>query len=750
MQVLGHYDIYAKSIRQKFVHAQFQSKVSRSTQVEPTITGKIYRAMKFLPTRKQKTATQQFSGVGVVEHYIELTKNNLNDLLPIITMTFNNNMSSSDESTLQKFKQLRDQVTIKPADKNLGLVLMNTDDYITQCTSQLADTNTYRLANHYPREDVTKQLRNALISFKPQIHQYSKRLFEFLLSEPEHCRIPQFHGIPKIHKKFSQVPPIRPIVSQCSSPLSPTAKFIDHVLQPIAQSYPDYLHNSTSLQLILQNLHVPDDAILVTMDVNSLYPSIPQTDMLQIVYDEMTHKRHLLLFDPNLVIQLLHINVNNNYFEFASLIFQQIKGTAMGAAFSPTVANIYMSTTIRRFLRTQHKKPLLLVRYIDDIFIIWTHTERELKNFIEDLNSYNPSLSYTYQYSPSTVDFLDLTIYKSPMFTFTNILDVKTFQKQHNLYQYLHYRSSHQRSVYKGIISGELVRYVRTNTLEINFEAMKTLFVSRLLARDYPRRFIEKIAATVSYKDRAQLLKQAQPTPPKCYPPLYKCPPPPQYKLLKQIVLKNFHLLQTRLSAPRFIPLRYPTLGNTLVRTRLSPSDEQLVDIYTSLSNHSTSCHTIAGQLPLLRTQGARTKRCNHPRCLTCRHLNCSKYVTSSKTGVTYTIRHSFSCTSSNLIYLITCTKCKKQYVGLTTKQLNVRINHHRTSVLNHKQIYLSVHFNFSDHNINNLSVQAIDKVPDQCPQPQQELVRLEKFWINTLKTWQPLGLNVSLGANTQ
>ena len=126
------------------------------------------------------------------------------------------------------------------------------------------------------------------------------------------------------------------------------------------------------------------------------------------------------------------------------------------------------------------------------------------------------------------------------------------------------------------------MRYVRTNTLEINFKAMKTLFVSRLLARDYPRRFVEKIAATVSYKDRAQLLKQAQPIPPKCYPPLYKCPPPPQYKLLKQIVLKNFYLLQTRLSAPRFIPLRYPTLGNTLVRTRLSPSDEQLVDIYTS------------------------------------------------------------------------------------------------------------------------------------------------------------------------
>ena len=54
--------------------------------------------------------------------------------------------------------------------------------------------------------------------------------------------------------------------------------------------------------------------------------------------DEMNQNRHLLPFDPNLIIKLLHINVNHNYFEFASLIFQQIKGTAMGTAFSPTAA----------------------------------------------------------------------------------------------------------------------------------------------------------------------------------------------------------------------------------------------------------------------------------------------------------------------------------------------------------------------------------------------------------------------------
>ena len=390
----------------------------------------------------------------------------------------------------------------------------------------------------------------------------------------------------------------------------------------------------------------------------------------------------------------------------------------MGAAFSPTAANIFMSVTIRRFLRTQNKKPLLLVRYIDDIFMIWTHTEDDLKEFLTDLNSHNSALSYTYHYSLSTVDFLDLTIYKSPRFAITNILDTKTFQKPHNLYQYLHYTSSHQRSVHKAIISGELIRYIRTNTSEVNYEAMKNLLTARLVTRGYPKALVEKTAPTVSYQDRAQLLQQSRPPQPKYYPPLYKCPPPPQYKLLKQIVLENYHPLQKVLPAPCFIPLRHTTLSNELVRTQLSPTNEQLIDIHIALSNHTTPDYTTTGQLPQLQTQGPRTKRCNHPRCVTCKHLNCSKYFTSSKTGNRYIIRQSFPCTSTNLIYLITCMKCKKQYVGLTTQQLNVRINHHRTNIINQKRIYLCVHFNFPDHSINNLSVQAIDGVPSGYPNP--------------------------------
>ena len=232
---------------------------------------------------------------------------------------------------------------------------------------------------------------------------------------------------PKSTKKFTQLQPVRPIVSHSNSLLSPSAHFIDHMLQPLAQSYPDYLHNSTSLLSIIQNLHIPEEAILVSADVESLYPSIPQSECLETVYQEMYARNHLLLSDPNLIIRLLHTNVNYNFFEFGTFYFQQIHGTAMGAAFSPTIANIFLSVTLQKFLQTQHLKPLLFKRYIDDIFMIWPHSSANLKIFLAALNLSHPSLHYTYATSPSSIDFLDITIFKGLTFDYTGILDTKTY-----------------------------------------------------------------------------------------------------------------------------------------------------------------------------------------------------------------------------------------------------------------------------------------------------------------------------------
>ena len=447
-------------------------------------------------------------------------------------------------------------------------------------------------------------------SFESQLTSFSKRLRTNLCKLPPHPRKPRFYGI---HKQFTRLPPI---VSQSSSLLTPSAKFVDHVLQPIASSYPDYLKNSTTLAITLQNLHVPDDAFLVTVDVSKLYPSIPQTECLAIIYEQLHTHRHLLTFDPNLIIKLLHVNVNNNYFSFGHATFQQIRGTAMGAPFSPSMANIFMSITIAKFLETQDIQPHFLTRYIDDILIIWTGTLEQLTQFLINLNNFHPSLHYTSQQSTSSIDFLDLTIYKGPAFHFTNILDTQTFQTKLNLYQYLHFTSNHPKNVFKKVNASDTSGQTAT----------VFVFKKRLLKRGYPQSFIDKATASVKYESRQSYLEQKDPQPKLPKPPIYRFLPPPQYHLL---ILQGYAAIH--FMTPRFIPLRHPTLHNKLVRAQIKLTDEQLVDLVLRLDSTVPAMNNTATCLPELRSTTVSITKCNHPRCATCQvHLNCSPMFKSN------------------------------------------------------------------------------------------------------------------------
>ena len=129
-------------------------------------------------------------------------------------------------------------------------------------------------------------------------------------------------------------------------------------------------------------------------------------------------------------------------------------------------------------------------------------------------------------------------------------------------------------------------------------------------------------------------------------------------------------------------------------------------------------------------------RKCGQKNCATCQHFNTKQYFRSTVTKRCFRVKGNYSCNSTNIIYLITCKKCMKQYVGLTTKTLRERINHHRSTIIRKMKRYISSHFSLPDHNINDLTVQIIDSTPPNS------LAQTEQFWINTLKTTQPLGLN--------
>ena len=81
--------------------------------------------------------------------------------------------------------------------------------------------------------------------------------------------------LPKIHKRLFEVPG-RSVISYCGTPEEKISEFLDSELKLVVQEGWSYIKDSGDFIKKLKNIdHFPQDAIMVTADVVSLYPSIP-------------------------------------------------------------------------------------------------------------------------------------------------------------------------------------------------------------------------------------------------------------------------------------------------------------------------------------------------------------------------------------------------------------------------------------------------------------------------------------------
>ncbi len=88
----------------------------------------IYRKMKFI---KNNTTVKEPYSIPFIETYIYNTKDDLNEQLPILFETNSKNITSKENKALNNLRKSA-QLIVKPADKNLGIVIMNTQDYLEQ------------------------------------------------------------------------------------------------------------------------------------------------------------------------------------------------------------------------------------------------------------------------------------------------------------------------------------------------------------------------------------------------------------------------------------------------------------------------------------------------------------------------------------------------------------------------------------------------------------------------------------------
>lgn len=591
-------------------------------------------------------------------------------------------------------------IIIKQADKGSAVVILDRDQYVQEACRQLNDEKYYKKLDSpiYPQ---TIPIMHRILDTLYMDKYINKRQRQYLKGA-EQPRERRFYILPKIHKEPEkwnppfEIPPGRPIVSDCNSETYQTAEYIDYFLNPLSTKHSSYVKDTYHFIDIIKSITVPHDSTFFTIDIDSLYTNIDTKSGLAAV--KKIFKKYPDLKRPDQqVLELLEINLTRNDFVFDSKYYLQIKGTAMGKRFAPAYANIFMANWEEGALSKCPKKPLHYLRYLDDIWGIWQHSREELEQFIHILNNHDPSIKLKYIAQENSIDFLDTTVYKGPLFLENNKLDIKVYFKKTDTHALLYRTSFHPRHTFRGLIKSQLLRFDRICTQRQDFwEAVKILF-GTLRQRGYSRSFLRHCLRGFR-SPREQNNKEIIP---------FITTFSSVASKLNYTIKYNFESLigsQDILPNHRIISAyrKNKNLGDFLVRAKLRPLQK--------LSSRSKLSYF--------------------------RNL---KYVRNRKDNTLHFIPQKFDPKSSNCIYLIYCSKCGKQYIGETRNSIATRMWQHKYNILHGKELDSPLVQHFLLHGWMAVRVAGVQ---GNFSWTDRERKKNERRWIFLLSTVEPFGLN--------
>ena len=287
---------------------------------------------------------------------------------------------------------------------------MNRQNYLGERYRQLNDPSFYKRVNEDPTEDINKRVRfylkrllaNNIIYIDKQTHCYHT---------PENPKAGRSYILSKIHKPGN---PGRPIVSAHGHRTEKISELGSFHLNPLVQTLPSYVKNTTHLLNKLQDFDdIPPNALLVTLDVSSLYTNIPTTEGINAcrkLLHERTEKHLSKSIPTETLCDLMCIILAISNFVCNDEHFIQQHGTAMGTRMAPAFANLFMGEFERKVLEGYVDKPFLWLRYIDDILMVWTQGNEKLDSFIAYLNSIHPTIKFTSERSTTSIPFFDVKI----------------------------------------------------------------------------------------------------------------------------------------------------------------------------------------------------------------------------------------------------------------------------------------------------------------------------------------------------
>ena len=340
------------------------------------------------------------------------------------------NLTKTEQEALINLLQLQKEgkIVMQPADKNLGIVIFNREDYVNEGLRQLNECTTIDGSNvqYYKKVDanlLTTQHRliKKCIEDNVQKGLISNKTAKQLI--PTKIQAGNLYLLAKVHKKYIKIPKGRPIVSGKDSITERISWFCDMSAKNYVPRISSYVQDTSDLLRFFEELNdskrLPNTAKPFSIDIKSMYTNIPIEEGI-LAFQELLNSRNdteKAKFPTDFVVELLTLVLKSNIFEFNNELWIQILGTAMGTRVAPTFANIFMAK-LEKLMQDScpshiRKHIFAWKRYIDDILIIFTGSYEEFDDLMRHLNSVHKTIKFeepNHDRQENACNFLDIKV----------------------------------------------------------------------------------------------------------------------------------------------------------------------------------------------------------------------------------------------------------------------------------------------------------------------------------------------------
>ena len=389
----------------------------------------------------------------------------------------------------QALRQLRsdESIRILKPDKGSGVVVLDTNDYISKMNVILSDTTKFiqlgPVETHDRTSTIEDDIRKVLDAL---LDKKQLTVAEHGAVRPMGSRRPRLYGLPKTHKKDV---PLRPILSMTGSAQHKLAQWLNGILQPVLENLSKYcVKDSFTFAETMRN-EQNTKWTMCSYDVKSLFTNVPLVETINICAEQLYQHDQIgkpAKLEKDSFVELMNLATNGVEFSFNDVMYRQVDGVAMGSPLGPTLANIFVGY-LEKHLFSTNTSPNVYLRYVDDTFVMFDR-QSDIVDFHKVLNNLHPCLEFTCELEKNnTLPFLDVLVERTNDEFVTSVFRKPTFTGQ-----YVRWNSFCEKRRKRNLVK-TLVHRARMICSPPKLPAELEFIKSTLSKNGYPEGFVQRI-----------------------------------------------------------------------------------------------------------------------------------------------------------------------------------------------------------------------------------------------------------------